>query len=193
MLSFVFAINPIIEMGGQIAAIVICLFTFLLVVIMVGLHFGLAFGTTWLRDEAELIKLPRPQLDHVNKATEAALEGVKPTDVDNAVVRAAVEAPERVHMADNKVGQVSDRVAGALIEFRARTAQAGTVLKAFVIPPSAKPEEPLGAYEDGLTFKSPGLRKLMEERAPEIPVAPVDGEGYAQAVAVSQLRDASAR
>lgn len=194
MLSFVFAVDPILALGGQIAAIVICVFTLILVVVSLALHFVMAFATTWIREKAELIKVPRPKLESVNQATEAALEGVEPAQIENSAVRAVSELPARVQAADHKVVQMSDRVAAALIEFRARTVQAQTVMKAFVAPRSMSRESVSPTYkEDGLEFKSPGYRKLMEEQAPEIPVAPETGDGYAQAVAAERLRDVPAR
>jgi hypothetical protein len=194
MLSFVLAVDPILALGGQIAAIVICVFTLILVLISLALHFVLAFATTWIREKTELVKAPRPKLESVNKATEDALEGVEPTRIENAAVRAVSELPARVQAADHKVDQVSDRVAAALIEFRARTVQAQTILKAFVVPRSTSRELVSPTYkEDGLEFKSPGYRKLMEEKAPEIPVAPETGDGYAQVVAAERLRDVPAR
>ena len=193
MLSFVLAVNPILEMGGQIAAIIICVFTFLLVVISLALHFALAFATTWVREKTELIKVPRPKLESVNKATEDALQGVEPTALENPVVRAVSEVPARVQTVDRKVGQVSDRVAGTLIEVRARTVQAQTILKAFLAPGAYRREQALPEYKDGLEFKSPGYRKLMEEKSPEIPVAPETGEGYVQIAAAAQFRDGPSR
>jgi hypothetical protein len=190
MLSFVLAVNPILETGGQIAAIIICLFIFLWVVISLALHFALSFANTWVREKAELIKIPRPQLESVNKATEATLDGVEPAAIENPVVRTVTEVPERVQQADQKVGQASDRVAGALIEFRARTVQAQTILKAFVAPGSVRREQlPPKSGEAVLDFKSPGYRKLMEEKAPQALVPPQIGEGYERAVAAAQFRD----
>ncbi len=194
MLSFVLAVDPVLALGGQIAAIVICVFTLILILISLALHLVLAFATTWIREKAELVKAPRPKLENVNKATEAALEGTEPTRINNSAVRAVSELPARVQAADHKVDQVSERAIAALIEVRARTVQAQTVIKAFVAPRSTRPEPVLPKYkEDGLEFKSPGYRKLMEEQAPEIPVAPETGDGYAQAVAAERLRDAPAR
>lgn len=190
MLSFVFAVNPILETGGQIAAIIICLFIFIWIVVSLALHFALAFATTWVREKSELIKVPRPQIESVNKATEAALDGVEPTSLENPVVRTVAEVPERVQQADQKVDQVGDRVAGALIEFRARTVQAQTILKAFVAPRSVRRElEPPKSTEAVLEFKSPGYRQLMEEKAPQTLVPPQIGEGYERAVAAAQFRD----
>lgn len=190
----VVAVNPVIETGGQIAAIVICLFTFLLVVISLALHFALAFAFTWVRDKAELIKQPRPRLDSVNKATEAALEGVEPTAIENPVVRTIATVPVKVHTAEQKVDQVSDRVAGALIELRARTFQAQAIAKAFMAPGLIRRKPaPVLADEEGLEFKSPGYRRLMEQQAPEVPVAPEGGDGYAQTVTASQLKNVPSR
>lgn len=185
----VFAVNPIIETGGQIAAIVICLFTLILVVVSLVLHLALSFSFTWVRQKAELIKQPRPKLESMNKATEDALKGVEPPVTESPIVRAVAEVPARVQAADKKVEQVSDRVAGAVIEFRARTVQAKAVVKAFLAPQSLRREEAPLADKEGLEFKSPGYRKLMDEQAPEIPVASEGGDGYAQTVTAAQLKE----
>jgi hypothetical protein len=190
----VVAVNPVIETGGQIAAIVICLFTFLLVVVSLALHFALAFAFTWVRDKAELIKKPRPGLESVNKATEAALEGVEPTAIENPVVRTVATVPVKVQAAEQKVDQVSDRVAGTLIELRARTFQAQAIARAFFAPGLIRRKSaPELVDQEGLEFKSPGYRRLMEEQAPEIPVASESGEGYAKTVTAAQLKNVPSR
>jgi hypothetical protein len=190
----VVAVNPVIETGGQIAAIVICLFAFLLVVVSLALHFALAFAFTWVRDKAERIKKPRPGLESMNKAMEAALGGVEPTAIENPVVRAVATVPVKVHAAEQKVDQVSDHVAGALIELRARTFQAQAIARAFLAPGSARQKPaPELVDKEGLEFKSPGYRRLMEEQAPEIPVASESGEGYAKTVTAAQLKNVPSR
>jgi hypothetical protein len=191
MISFllVAAVNPILEMGGQIAAIVICLFTFILAVISLVLHLALAFSLTWVRQKAELIKQPRPKLENVNKVTEAALQGVEPAADENTIVRVVADVPVRVHAVEQKVDQVSSRAAGAVIELRARTVQARTIVKAFLAPGSLRREQLPVADKEGLEFKSPGYRSLMEKNAPEIPVAPEGGEDHTQAVTATQLSD----
>jgi hypothetical protein len=190
----VMAVNPVIETGGQIAAIVICLFIFVLVVVSLALHFALAFAFTWVREKSELVKQPRPKLESVNKATEAALEGVEPTAIENPVVRTVATVPVKVHAAEQKVEQASDRVAGALIELRARTFQAQAIAKAFMAPGLIRrPSAPELVDKEGLEFKSPGYRRLMEQQAPEIPVAPESGDGYAKTVTASQLKHVPSR
>jgi hypothetical protein len=191
MISFlvVFAVNPILEAGGQIAAIVICLFTLILVVISLALHFALSFSFTWVREKAELIKLPRPKVENMNKTTEDALKGVEPPTTESPVVRAVADVPAQVHAVDKKVEQVSDRVADAIIEFRARTVQAQTIVKAFLAPRSLHREQPSQVDKEGLEFKSPGYRRLMEQHAPEVPVAPEGGDGRAQTVTAAQLKE----
>ena len=187
------AVNPILEMGGQIAAIIICLFTFILVVVTLVLHLALAFSFTWVREKAELIKQPRPKLEHMNKAAEAALQGVEPAESESPVVRVVADVPVQVHALDRKVDQVSDRVADAVIELRSRTMQAQTIVKAFLAPGSLRRELPPVAEKEGLEFKSPGYRSLIERNAPEIPVAPEVSEEYPRIAATAQYRDDSIR
>ncbi len=193
-MTFVLAVNPVIATIGQIAAIIICLFAFIFILLAVALNLGLALGLGWLREKAELIKLLRPTVNSVNKAAESASRGVAPSANENVVTRVVSTVPLQMHNIDQKVEQGSDRVANAVIEFRARTVQAQTVVKAFLRPNSMKrlpaPASSV-ADEQGLQFRSPGYRALMEEKVPAAPIHAETGDGYAQTITASQLRDAS--
>jgi hypothetical protein len=84
---------------------------------------------------------------------------------------------------------MADRVANAVIEFRARTVQAKTIVKAFFLPGSMKQELASTTGEQGYEIKSPGYRMLVEEKAPEVPVSPEEGAAYERAVPSSRLKD----
>jgi hypothetical protein len=127
-------IQTFIAMGGQIAAIIICAFVLILFLLVLAVNLALAFLFAWVREKAELIKLLRPTVDSVNKSSKAALRGVAPAAEENPIIDAIAAVPGGVHTADQKVAQASERVAKAVIEFRARTVQVQTVVKAFLLP-----------------------------------------------------------
>ena len=192
-MNMVLAVNPILAAWGQVAAIVICFYILVFVLIAVAFNVGMSFGLAWVREKVELLKLLRPYVDSVNKTSEEAVQGVPPTENDNKIVQAVAEVPVRVHAIDKQVDQGSERVTKAVIEFRARTVQAQTIVKALFLPGLLKREAVREIGEEGYEFKSPGYRMLMEQKAPEAAVAPEEGAAYQQAVTSSQLKNASAR
>ncbi|MBV9228955.1 MAG: hypothetical protein JOZ18_06550 [Chloroflexi bacterium] len=201
MLQLMLAVNPTLAMWGQIAAIIICLFIFVYVLIFVAFNLIMAFGLAWIREKANVVKMLRPTVDSVNKTSEAASKGIAPSDNENAIVRSIASVPMGVHQMNDKVEQTSERVARAVIEFRARTVQAQTVVKAFLLPGLMKRQPVVSAADGELDFKSPGYRILMEKQAEEVPVeAPIGdrveaatGDGYAQTITASQLKNARSR
>ena len=130
----------------------------------------------------------RPTVNSVNKTTQAAIAGTLPEakDDENKLIRTAAEIPAYAHEIETKVDQVSDRVAGAVIEFRARSMMAKSMLKAFFLPGLAHRTQ---AQLEGVGFRSPGYRILIEEKASGGEVVGA-GEGYAGSVKASQLKDA---
>lgn len=189
MIALVLAVNPILAAWGQIAAIVICFYILVAVLIAFVFNAAMAFGFAWVREKAELIKLLRPYVESVNKTSEAAIKGVPPAENENQVVRAVAQVPMGVHTIDKKVDQASDRVAKAMIEFKARTVQAQTIVKAFLLPGLMKQQPALEAGESGYEFKSPGYRMLIEEKASSVSPPPGEGAAYGQAVPSKQLKD----
>jgi hypothetical protein len=185
----VLAVSPVLAAWGQIAAIVICFSILVVVLIALVVNLGMAFGLAKGHEKADLLKLLRPYVESVNKTSEAADQGVPPTENENKIVRAVAEVPARTHTLDKQVDQMADRVANAVIEFRARTVQAKTIVKAFFLPGSMKQELASTTGEQGYEIKSPGYRMLVEEKAPEVPVSPEEGAAYERAVPSSQLKD----
>jgi hypothetical protein len=88
-----------------------------------------------------------------------------------------------VHALDQRAERVTDRVAKAAIEVRARTVQIQTIVKTFLLPGLVTRQARLTEGKRALEFKSPGYRKLMEEV----------GEGYAHAAAATQLKNVPTR
>ncbi len=121
---------------------------------------------------------------------EAAIKGVlpPPQSSDNKIVRTVAEVPMYAHTIEEKVEEGSDRVTSAVIEFRARTEMAKTVLKAFFLPGLTHRRQ-TALQEEGVGFRSPGYRMLVNEAAPgETPTGP--GTGYVGTISSSQLKEA---
>ncbi|HTI14430.1 MAG TPA: hypothetical protein VL461_07670 [Dictyobacter sp.] len=163
MAALVFAVNPIIQDGGRIAAIILCLFIFIFVLLALVFNLAMTFGAGWLRDKVNMIKLLRPYVENVNKVSEAAARGVEPAADESRVAKTFAMLPLKSNAVDQKVTQTSDRVSNAIIEFRARSEQAKMVAKSFFLPglTHRKPESHVD--QNGLEFKSPGYRAMMEE------------------------------
>jgi len=177
----VMVMGDILIQLGQVAAIILLIYLLVNILIGLALAVGFMFAAAWVRDKAELIKKLRPTITSVNEAIRNP-EAAKGESA-NGLVKAihsiqAVAIPQKiegvehsVQSVEQKVEQGADRVASAMIEFRARTAQVQGVLKAFFLP--------------GLTRKSP-YRHVLPEVAmgvseqslresadtPELPAAP---------------------
>ena|SRR5690349_12235233 len=171
---------------GQIAAIIICLFFFLFIVLLLAFHLLMSFLTSWLREKAELLKLLRPVVESVNTAHTAVQRGDPPDENQGLVVRTVATLPGRLQNIDQKVVRASDRVVGTVIEMRARGAQAKAIARAFFVPGLARRERASQVDREGLEFGSPGYRKLMQEA--ETATSGVDGTG---SVSSERLKDVS--
>lgn len=186
-------VNPVLAGFGQTAAIIICLLLLVFILVTVALAVVMVFATSWVNEKANLVKMLRPTVDSVNKTSEAAIQGHAPAEDKNAIVRTISKVPAGMHTADNKVDEVTDKVAHGVIEFRARMLQVQTVARAFLFPNTeVRQNEPV-VTEEGLEFNSPGYRKLMKEKTLPTTTVPEAGDGYAQSVRASQLRDAPVR
>lgn len=182
--------NPLPPLG-QGAAIVLLLYFLILVLLGLGLTLGLMFGLGWVREKTELIKKLRPTVESVNTTTELAIKGdlPAPTANSNKVIRTVAEVPARAHNIEQKIEQGSDRVAGVVIEFRARTQMTKAIVKAFFLPGLTHREPaPTVLEEEGVGFKSPGYRMLIEEKAPSPEIGV--GEGYSGSIHASEIKGA---
>jgi hypothetical protein len=172
--------------------ILIALYLFVVILIGLALALVLLLVLSWLRQKTELIKRLRPTVESVNTTSEAAIQGKlpPPSDSDNKLVRTVAEVPQYAHIAEQKVEMASDRVAHVVIEYRARTEMVKGMAKAFFLPGLTHRLQSQTALEqEGVGFKSPGYRILVEEKAPEN--APTNvGDGYRGAITASQLKDA---
>lgn len=128
---------------GQAAAFIIALYVFISIVIGLVLVAALMFLLAWLREKSELIKKLRPAVNELNQALAASWRGDPlPAEMaDNRLVKAisqvpkvAATLPEKASNLEQRVEHGSERVAGAVIEFRARTQQAKAMARAFFLP-----------------------------------------------------------
>lgn len=173
MLHLVLAANPVLAVGGQIAAIVIGLYALIFILIALVFNLVMAIGMNWLHEKVSIIKRLRPTVESVNKTSELVIAGQPVPDNTNNVVKAIAEVPGQVRQLDKKVDEGTDKAMKVVIEFRARTVQVQTVVKAFVSPFLPKlhlletpPAVPAPSSE-GLDIKSPGYNILMNEKAPD--------------------------
>jgi hypothetical protein len=166
----VFAVNPILAIAGQIAAIVICLFLLILVLLAVAVNLGMAFGLSLLRDKIEVVKKLRPYVESINTETkETVRNNALPEESENRVARVVANVPLQMNKIDQKIEQTSDRVANAVIEFRARTEQAKIIARIFFLPGSLKQRaRPVKVEKEDLQFQRPGYRPFIEGRPEEI-------------------------
>src|SRR2546429_320156 len=165
-----FILSDALAPWGQAAAIILAIYTF--INILVGLAFAAAlmFGFAWIRQKAELIKKLRPMVDSVNKAIEAPESAAPLQEPQHKLVQVvhkvqSLEIPQKiegvdhqVHAVEQKIDQGADRVAEAVIELRARTAMAKTIVKAFFLPGLTKPNSQL-SFIEGHGFDRAGNRE----------------------------------
>ncbi len=170
MMPYLLASGPatleqVLAPWGQIAAIILVIELFLFVLIFLALNVGFTFLSAWVREKSELVKKLRPLIDNVNATTEAAIKGTLPAVKadENKIVRTVAEIPARANTIEEKLNEESDRVARAVIEFRARTVMVQGIVKAFFLPGLTRPAR---SHMDEI--KSPGPRMLLEEHPPEV-------------------------
>lgn len=175
---------------GQAAAILLLLYFLIVILLGLGLTAGLMFGLSWVREKTELIKKLRPTVESVNTTTEEAIHGnlPAPTDHDNKIIRTIAEVPARMQNIEEKIDQGSEKVNEVVIEFRARTEQVKTIAKALFLPGLMRPRQQSVLEEEGVGFKSPGYRMLIEEKAPTTETGV--GDGYSDAIRASEIKDA---
>jgi hypothetical protein len=190
--------SPILSTAGLIAAIVICLFIFIYVLLAVAINLGLAFIGGWMNEKIKIIKVLRPYVDSVNETTEAAERGVKPSPQANPVARTVANVPLTMQKVDKQVDQVSDRVANVVIEARARANQVGAVAKAFFLPGLVRREQ-LSARNVDVAKEidpvSPGyqMRIAQQEASTVAKVSTAEDNEDTDRIAVVQRQKASTR
>ena len=159
--------NPILATGGQIAAIVIGLYAVLFIIIAVVFNFAMAVLFNWTREKVKVIQMLRPTVDSVNKTSEALSHGTPPPANENRLIETVAQGPAQVQKLDRQVEQATDKVANAVIEFRARTIQVQTVAKAFFTPNRLRREleahDGNKSYDPSVDIQSSGYQRLVGE------------------------------
>ena len=162
MSGLVLAANSVLAMLGQIAAIVICLFVLIFVLLAVAFNVLMAFAMSWINEKVNIIKMLRPTVESINKASESVSQGVAPTANENAIVRRVASLPTNMHSVDQKVKQSTDRIASAVIEFRARTVQVQTIIKAFLLPGVMRSKAAIPLANTAQEVKGPNWKVIGE-------------------------------
>jgi hypothetical protein len=144
VLSMPFA--DVLAPWGQAAAIILAIYLFVSIVVGLAFTAALVFLFAWVHDKAELIKKLRPTVDVLNQAI-VRPESVSPVGTVQERLTQAVQRVQAIELQQKleqiqrqtqsisvRVDQQADRVAGGIIEFRARTAMAKRIVKAFFLP-----------------------------------------------------------
>lgn len=149
--------DNIVNQVGQIAAIVVALYFFLFVVLFIAASLLFLYLNAWIRQQVRLVHQLRSIVESIDTtlhtpASETLPAALTPDNrlgqVTQAIHRA--QAVQVVQIAKNtqmqvdsiskKVEPVADRIAGGVIEFRARTVMVQGMLKAFFLPGLVKPK-----------------------------------------------------
>jgi len=183
---------------AQAAGIILAIYMFVLLLIVLALSLLFMYAFAWIREKSELVKKLRPTVDSVNIAIESKSDETLPATVDHSnrlvqavhtlqsvqLVQKAKDAQRQVGNIEQKVEQGTGRVAGTVIEFRARTVMVQGMLKAFFLPglTKQKPRQALlpaperDAAHSSLPAGSPGLSAESSDVAvvrPNLPTEPV--------------------
>lgn len=156
---------------GQAAAFIIALYILLSLIAGLVLAVASLMLLAWLREKAEQIKKVRPLLGEINQALSASQRGVSPppevAESRFASVAARIPAitgrlPAQASEIERRTEQGSDRVAGMVIEFHARTQQATGFIKALFLPALTKRQPPAASQMQ---------KPAQSERAQEVNAA----------------------
>ena len=174
MSYLVFAANPVLAVGGQIAAIVIGLYALIFIIVALAFNLVMAIAMNWLHEKANIIKRLRPTVESVNKTSELVIAGQPVPENTNNIIKTVAQVPGQVRELDQKVEEGTDKAMKAIIEFRARTVQGQAIARAFIGPffPRLHLTERSRVVPESqaLDIKSPGYNILMNEKTPDTTV-----------------------
>lgn len=162
MLHLILADEDLITTLGRIAALVLVIYVFLFAVLFFVGSLLLLYGNAWVRSKVVLLHQLRSIVESVetvlhtppNESVPASLETDSRlsqalqaihTVQSVQVVEIAKNTQKQVNNVEKKVEPVADRITDGVIEFRARTVMAQSMLKAFFLPGlvKLKPRSPL--------------------------------------------------
>jgi hypothetical protein len=156
MLLFIVSGDLVTDLG-RIAAIILTLYLFLFVAFFLVVAGLLLTANTWLQDKVELLHNLRSIIENIDTTIHSPASETLPATLepDNnlgqalqaihmvqsvQVVEKAKNTQKQVDSIEKRVEPVADRIAGGVIEFRARTVMAQGMLKAFFLPGLIKPK-----------------------------------------------------
>jgi hypothetical protein len=162
LLLMILADEDLLTTLGRIAALVLVIYVFLFAVLFLFGSWLLLIANVWVRDKVRLLHQLRVIVVSIDTAihtppNESLPTALEPDNRFGQVLQAihtaqAVQAIEiakntqkQVNNIEKRVEPVADRIADGVIEFRARTVMAQSMLKAFFLPGMVKlqPRSPL--------------------------------------------------
>jgi hypothetical protein len=177
MLLFILS-EELVVVLGRIAALLLVLYLFIFALFFLVAALLLLFGNAYVRDKIELLRNLRLFAQGIDTAINAPSSEVLPAVVepDNRlgqvvqaihtvqsvqVVQRVKDAQRQANAIEKTVDQDTDRIASAVIEFRARSVMVQGMLKAFFLPglTKQKPRAALlpRATPESLTAQSSGV------------------------------------
>ena len=166
-----------LDAWGQVAAIILALYLFLSIILGLVLVAALMFGFAWVHEKADLLKKLRPFVNELNSGFSASKHGDplpqevaenKVMEVVTQVPKKTSELPATASNIEQKIEQGSERVASAVIEFRARTAMIKTLTKAFFLPGATRSQRTV--REEPTPMLKPGRSPVDSEELSKSPV-----------------------
>jgi|GEM_PF-886794 len=162
MLHLILADEDLLTTLGRIAALVLVIYVFIFAVLFFVGSLLLLYGNAWLRDKVRLLHQLRSVVESIDTVIHTPASESLPANVDTdsrigqalqaihmaqsvQVLEIAKNTQTQVDNIDKRVEPVADRIAEGVIEFRARTVMAQSMLKAFFLPGMVKlkPRTPL--------------------------------------------------
>ena len=162
MLHLILADEDLLTTLGRIAALVLVIYVFLFAVLFLFGSWLLLIANVWVRDKVGLLRQLRSVVESIDAAIHTPPTESLPASLETdtrlsqalqaihmaqsvQVVEIAKNTQKQVNNIEKKVEPVADRIAGGVIEFRARTVMAQGMLKAFFLPGlvKRKPRKPL--------------------------------------------------
>jgi len=147
---------------GRIAALVLVIYVFLFAVLFFVGSLLLLYGNAWVRDKVGLLHQLRSIVESVDAVLHTPPNEPVPASLESdsrlsqalqaihtvqsvQVVEIAKNTQKQVNNIEKRVEPVADRITDGVIEFRARTVMAQSMLKAFFLPGlvKLKPHSPL--------------------------------------------------
>ena len=204
MLLFVLADETdLLTTLGRIAALVLIIYVFLFAFLFFVGSLLLLYGNAWVRDKLGLLHQLRTIIVDIDAALHAPTSETLPATLEPddrlgqvlqaihmaqsvQVLEKAKNTQKQVNTIEKRVEPVADRIAGGVIEFRARTVMAQSMLKAFFLPGLIK-QKPRGQLllpsplDSGSSVNAtiPAVRSGAQAEIPNIVITQLDPQDEA--------------